>query len=136
EAIDADIMEWVRAGQPEEWTGNPVFELEPGRMMTMKEAKESELIRQPCVERMCFRYDEKSGVFIYCEDLRLVEGGELKACMPSSENKSECVCNCYAYPEAWNRKGGCPRSTVPYEIDRPKKVKKVNPLKASKRGAR
>lgn len=107
-----------------------------GRMFEMKEAKASELIRQPCVEGMCFRLDIKTDTYIYCQDLKMVHGDELKACMPSSENEREAICNCYAYPEAWHRKGGCPRNTVPYEIDRPKKAKKVNPLKASKRGQR
>ncbi len=102
--------------------------------LKMKEAKQSELIRQPCVERMCYRYNEKTDTTIVCNDAKLVQGDELKQMMPSSENESEMICNCYAYPEAWHRKGGCPRSTVPYEIDRPKKKKMVNPIKASKRG--
>lgn len=100
---------------------------------------QKDLIRQPCVEEMCYR-DVGDG-FEFCEHARELTGAQMGPCvdmvtMPGSETMSEfgsfIVCQTYAYPESWKR--GCPKCTLKFKMPKPEKGKKVNPLKASKRG--
>jgi len=93
----------------------------------------SERIMQPCIEGMCYRKNDKAGVYEYCDDVRHVEHKRLIRFMPGVFPPVNPVCRCYAYPASWHRQGGCPRCTLKYNITKPDDIKKVNPIKASKR---
>lgn len=45
---------------------------------------------------------------------------------------SDSVCECYANPSGWHRRGGCPMNTLS-AVKAAKKKVFVNPIKASKR---
>jgi hypothetical protein len=52
----------------------------------------------------------------------------------SDENIGD-VCRAYIIPATWKRMGGCPLSSIA-PIEEKETVKKINPLKASKRSRR
>lgn len=74
-----------------------------------------EVNREQCIEGMCWNSEEK------CKYIYNDENGDF--------------CKAYIIPATWKRIGGCPLSSIA-AIETQETVKKINPLKASKRSRR
>lgn len=71
---------------------------------------------------------EKYGMVFFCEPI------DPEMCEGCFKPDADGFCTVYEKPSAWKRKGGCPvKIDKEIQVKGPKKGKKMNPLKASKR---